>query len=77
MKVRLTFKDPDGPSDGIKRAIAQEVDALGLDDDEADAVREIRTEKVRTALRRWVSCDELITIEFDTDLMEATVIDRA
>lgn len=77
MKLRLTFKDPDGPSSGIKRAIAQEVNTLGLEDDEIDAVRELRTEKVKAALRRWVSCGELVTIEFDIDKMEATVIDRA
>jgi hypothetical protein len=77
MKIRVTFKDPDGPSDCIEEAVKASVQEMGLaDQDEAEAVYETRLEKVREKVRRWLECMEYITVEFDLEADTATVVKR-
>ncbi len=74
MKLRITFKDPDGVSNSIKEAVLASVaDMDDADTDEKEAIVEIRTEKVQTALEKWLSWNEYVTILFDTDTGTAVV----
>lgn len=73
MKLSVTLKDPDGFGDSVDVAVREEIATLGLDQDEAESVFEIRREKVWTSIKKWVGCQEYITIDFDTDAGTATV----
>ena len=73
MKLRITFKDPDGVANAIKKAVTESVSSLSDDPDEQEAVSEIRTEKLQTSLEKWLSWNEYVTIEFDTDTGTAVV----
>ncbi len=76
MKLRVTFKDPDGPADCIDEAIREEVGKLKLDGDEEEAVFEVRREKLKKKLAKWLPYMEYVTIEFDTDAGTATVVPK-
>lgn len=76
MKFTVSIKDPDVFADAVQEAVTSEVKALGLDDDEAEAVIERRTEKVNDILERWVEYGEYIRVEFDTEAKTATVVPR-
>lgn len=76
MKFIVTIKDPDVFADAVQEAVTAEVRALNLDEDEAEAVIERRTEKVNDILERWVEYGEYIRVEFDTDAKTATVLPR-
>lgn len=75
MKIRLTLKDPDEFYDRVKDAVYQEVDKIeGIDDDEKDSLLDVRSDKVWVCLSRWVTHQEQVTIEFDTNDCTATVV---
>lgn len=77
MKFTVTLKDPDGFSESVKDAVDESVDELdGLDDEEKDALREVRSEKTWEKLEQFVEYQEYVTIEFDTDAGTATVVKR-
>jgi len=73
MKFSVTFKDPDGPADCVDEAVRKEIAAMGLTGDEADAVFELRREKVSTQIAKWFDYGEYVTIDIDTDADTATV----
>lgn len=60
MKIRVHFKDPNGPYDSFKQAIR------GLPKEEAD--------KVEEAFHKWVRAGEYLSIEVDTEADTATVV---
>lgn len=60
MKIKVTFKDPNGPHDALKAAVK------GLSEEEAD--------KVEGAFNRWIRSGEYLTVELDTEADTATVI---
>ncbi len=66
MKVRITFKDPDGPYDCIREAV-ENSRPEGLDDLEWELVRDERVGNVRESLSEWLPYGEYVTIVFDTD----------
>lgn len=74
MKIRVTFKDPDVVADEIERCVSADVATLGLSKVEADAVAELRAEKVVEFVSKWVKYGEYITVEFDTDAGTAVVV---
>lgn len=77
MKFQVQLKDPDGFSDSIDDAIAASLKAMTeIDEDEKDAVKEKRGEKVREAMEKWVEYGEYVTLEFDTDAGTAIVVER-
>jgi len=76
MKFTVYLKDPDGFSDGIGDAVDASIKAMGLDEDEAEAIKEARTQKVSDALGKWVEYGEYVTLEFDTEAGTATVVPR-
>ena len=73
MKFTVTMKDPDALCDQIKEAVAEEVAALGLPEDEAQAVADTRFEKVQKVTGQWFEWDEYLRVEIDTEANTCTV----
>jgi hypothetical protein len=76
MKIRVTVKSPDGIDDSVKEAIRDSVNYMCLNGEETDAVANIRYENTWQILKKWIRFREYITIEFDTELMEAKIIEN-
>lgn len=72
---RVTLKDPDGFYEGIRDAVAESV-ADVEDDEEREALEEVRRKKFETALEKWVEYDEYVTLEFDLTNGTARVVPR-
>ena len=78
MKFTVTFKDPDTLGDAIRDAVIKDVATMGLlSTDEADAVTDLRIEKVGAACERWFTYGEYVSIEVDTDAGTAIVLGRS
>ena len=75
MKIKVQMKDPDTLDDAIRDAV-KALNRTELDDDEAEAVRELRMEKARTLAGRWFEYGEYLTVEIDTKAETCTVIPR-
>lgn len=75
MKIKVTMKDPDTMYDAVQDAVKREVQAMGLPDDEAESLIEMRAEKEREKLAKWFEYGEYLACEFDTDAMTAAVLD--
>lgn len=75
MKIKVTMKDPDTMHDAVQEAVERDVKAMGLSEDEAEQLIEIRCEKVRGKMYKWFQYGEYLTVEVDTDSMTATVLD--
>lgn len=74
MKFTVTMKDPDTLDDAISDAIEQAVTADELpDEEERNAVRGIRKDKVRDLCRRWFEYGEYLAVEIDTVAETITV----
>lgn len=74
MKLKVTFKDPDGVWDCTCDVVSKEVDAIeGVGFSERAAIAESRHGKLMEQLGEWIDGGEYITIEFDTDAKTATV----
>ena len=73
MKFRITLKDPDACSDGIKEASLSSL-PCGLSDIEREAVSEIRQEALSFFAKKWLLYGKYVTIEFDNADGTATVI---
>lgn len=74
MKIRITFKDPDGVEDAFNEVVDAALLPLGLDDEEAKIVGTKRMEELREFASKWLLDSEYITIEFDTEAGTATVV---
>jgi hypothetical protein len=70
---RVTLKDPDGFYEGIRDAVAESV-ADVEDDEEREALEEVRRKKFETALEKWVDYSEYVTLEFDLTNGTARVV---
>jgi len=80
MKVQITFKNPDAIDNGIDEAITSEklVEALGEDDiEDFVEVEESIREDVKVDLAKWISYNEYVTIEFDTEAETAKVLEAS
>ncbi len=75
MRFTVNIKDPDVFSNAVQEAVTSDVATLGLDEREAEAVIELRTEKLNDWLRKWVKWGEYIRVEFDTEAGTATVVE--
>lgn len=73
MKVKITFKDPDGVYECVRDAV-QESLPDGLDDDERDDLLDSRTEATFEKLGQWLKWKEYVTVEFDTEAGTAVVV---
>jgi hypothetical protein len=75
MKFRVAFKDPDALIDAIDEATAKG-EFPGLEEEEAQAVQEIRKENVRELCLRWFEFGEYLTVEIDTEAKTCIVVPR-
>ncbi len=75
MKFRVTMKDPDGVYDSLADAAKESVaDADLNDEDERDALREHRAQKIRDFASQWLEYGEYAVIEFDTEAGTAVLV---
>lgn len=74
MKFTVTMKDPDTLTDAIEEAVREEVEAMGLPEDEAEALMEARADKVGRLCDRWFEYGEYLQVEIDTEAETATVV---
>jgi hypothetical protein len=75
MKFTVTMKDPDALYESAKdaaEAYAQSIEGLG--DDEREALRELRLEKLTDFASEYMRYGEYIDVEFDTEAGTATVL---
>ncbi len=75
MKIRVTMKDPDTMHDAVLEAVTSEVKAMGLPEDEARKLIQIRVDKQADKMAKWFKFSEYLTVECDTDAMTAKVVD--
>lgn len=78
MKIRMTFKDPDGVYESIKEESVRSVRAITppLDEDEVEELIEARIEKIKENLTPWIEYNEYLSVEFDLDAGTAIVVKR-
>lgn len=79
MKFKVYLKDPDGFYESVQDAAKESVEQSGrlnLDQEELEQLVESRFEKANEAISKWVEYSECVTIEFDTDAMTATVLEK-
>lgn len=72
MKIKITFKDPDAVYDAIKAAVLDNIPS-GLTEEEVELISDNRIHDTASRLGRWLTFNELITIEFDLDKGTAVV----
>lgn len=77
MKIKVTMKDPDTMNDAVQNAVTAGVKAMGLPEDETESLIELRTEKELAKMAKWFEYGEYMAVEFDTEAMTATVLERA
>lgn len=74
MKIKITFKDPDGVYDRISDVVIDQLRNIeGITDDERETMEESRREGMNELLSKWIEYSEYITIEFDTEAGTAVV----
>lgn len=75
MKLKVTFKDPDGPYECIQDAAKAEVNAIvGVHEDEKEALIESRAKHIRKVTGKFFAYGEYCEIEIDTDAGTAIVV---
>lgn len=75
MKFKVQMKDPDTLDDAIVDAVTAELNAQGVtDDDERQALREVRVGKARACAARWFRYGEYLTVELDTEEKTCVVV---
>lgn len=72
--IRIHLKDPDGFGDAIMEAVKESL--VSFPEDEQDAIRDIRTQKLERELEPWVECNEYIVLEFNRKDKTLTVVKR-
>jgi hypothetical protein len=76
MKTVITLKDPDGFSNGVADAVTRSLDAIsGLSEAEKKVLLQGRFEKTWAKLEQFVFHEECLTVEFDTEVGTATVME--
>lgn len=76
MQFRVTMKDPDTLHDAIQEAVAEEVEKMGLDEDEREAVIDTRRQKVAAICAKWFEYGEYLVVDIDTDKKTCVVVDQ-
>jgi len=74
MKFQITMKDPDSIYESIRNAINISR-PNELTDEEWEVVFAIRENSMNKILQKWISYNECITIEIDTVLNTATILE--
>lgn len=73
MKLRILFKDPDAFAEEMDDALAKEVAHIE-DEEEAEAIKEVRGRNAWAVLKEWVEYQEYCAVEFDTVAKTARVL---
>jgi hypothetical protein len=76
MNIKLTFKDPDNPYEDIRTAVNNSLKQSGLDEEEIEAVFELRMEKTMKKLEKWLNHGECVTLDFDLVKGTAKVLEN-
>jgi len=76
MKIRITFKDPDGVNDCLQDAARESLKPIssGLTSEELSDLVESRMNRLIDDLKPWVEYSEYICVEFDLDNGTAVVV---
>lgn len=74
MKIKVTMKDPDVLDDAITEAVANGMGEAPRDEDEREALAEVRREKARKLAAKWFEYGEYLTVEIDTDAGTCVVV---
>lgn len=74
MKFLLQMKDPDGVFESVREAVEEDVDKLGLPEDERDLLRDEREDRTNEQIKKWVRYGEYLTVEIDTDAGTCVVV---
>lgn len=75
MKIRITFKDPDGVFESIREAVCNEIFKIKeLSDEEKGLLEEKRHESLAEKCEPWIQNGEYVTIEIDTEAKTAVVV---
>lgn len=64
MIFRVTLKDPDALYEAINDALEDEL--AKMDEEEADAIHDIRLQKIQEIAEEWFEYGEVLTVEIDT-----------
>lgn len=77
MKFKVTMKDPDTLYDAVSDAVHEEVSRIpGLDNDEIEAVKSERKDKVKALCEKWFEYGEYLTVEIDTEAKTCMVVPK-
>jgi hypothetical protein len=74
MKFTVTMKDPDGVYESIEDAVKSSLANSDLDEDEREALLEVRREKVKEICGQWFVYDEYLYVEVDTEAGTCVVL---
>ena len=75
MKFKVTFKDPDSLLDAIDDAVDESIPSEITNDEEREALGEVRKEKYRDLCKRWFEHSEYLRVEIDTEAKTCTVLE--
>ena len=75
MKIKITFKDPDGVSNSLDESVRNSLLPLveQLSKQEFEQLVETRLEEVSDKIAKWIEYGEYLTVEIDTDTDTAIV----
>jgi hypothetical protein len=73
MKFRVTMKDPDTLHDAVIEAVNASLAVEIADQEERDALADIRIKKIQDLAGKWFEYDEYLTVEIDTEAGTCTV----
>ena len=74
MRFTVQMKDPDTLHDAIEEAVDADVQLIeGLEENELDAVKELRKQIITRLCAQWFEYGEYLTVEIDTDAQTCTV----
>jgi len=72
--IHVTMKDTDVLYDAIEDAVRIELAESGLDEEEQEAIQEIRREKYGNVASKWFRYGEYLDVEIDTDAQTIKVL---
>jgi len=68
------MKNPDALLDGIDDAIKEEIEELQLPPDEAEALFEVRQERIKKIASKWFEYGEYLSVQIDTESESIAVL---
>lgn len=68
------MKNPDALLDGIDDAVKEEIEELQLPPDEAEALFEVRQERIKKIASKWFEYGEYLSVQIDTEAESISVL---